>query len=336
MLRYTLNLIFLRSDNSKKYVSKQFQSFMRQNGILHQTSCVDTPSHNGVGKRENIHLLETAKALLFQMQVPKHFWADVVFIACFFINRMPSIVLNWDTPNHILFTNKPLFPIEPWIFGCTFFVRDARPHVSKPGPKSLKCIFLGYSRAQKGYMCYCPSLRRYLVSANIICLENTSFSQDPIHTSQGEDDDLLVYTLATLTPASMPPLTKPPITQVYTRRQHPLVTGPPPAASTSDPGISDDLLIPLRKGKHQCAHPISSFCSYGNLSSHSCSFIASLESIPLSNKVSEALAHPGWCSAMIEETDASTDNGTWDLVRLPVGKKVIGCRWVFTMKVNPK
>ena len=30
-----------------------------------------------------------------------------------------------------------------------------------------------------------------------------------------------------------------------------------------------------------------------------------------------------------------TDNGTWDLVRLPVGKKAIGYHWVFTVKVNP-
>ena len=53
------------------------------------------------------------------------------------------------------------------------------------------------------------------------------------------------------------------------------------------------------------------------------------------NKVSEALAHSGWRSAMIEEMHASTDNGTWDLVRLPTGKKAIGCRWVFIVKVNP-
>ena len=37
---------------------------------------------------------------------------------------------------------------------------------------------------------------------------------------------------------------------------------------------------------------------------------------------------------MIEEMDALTDNGTWALVRLPAGKKAIGCRWVFMMKVN--
>ena len=55
----------------------------------------------------------------------------------------------------------------------------------------------------------------------------------------------------------------------------------------------------------------------------------------MSNKVSEALAHPGWRSAMIEEMNALTDNGTCDLVHLPTEKKAIGCRWVFTMKVNP-
>ena len=33
---------------------------------------------------------------------------------------------------------------------------------------------------------------------------------------------------------------------------------------------------------------------------------------------------------MIEEMDALTDNGTWDLFRLPAG-----CQWVFIVKVNP-
>ena len=71
------------------------------------------------------------------------------------------------------------------------------------------------------------------------------------------------------------------------------------------------------------------------MSSHSYSFIASLDFISLPNKVYEAPAHPGWCSAMIEKMDPLTDNGTWNLVFLPVGKKVIGFHWVFTKKVNP-
>ena len=147
------------------------------------------------------------------------------------------------------------------------------------------------------------------------------FSPDPIHTNQGEDDDLLIYALASLAPASVPPLTKLPITQVYARRLHPPVSSPPSTTWTSDPVLSDDLPIALHKGKCQCTHPVSSFCSYNHLSSHSCSFIASLDSISLPNKVSEALAHPGWRSAMIEEMDALTDNDTWELVRLIAGKQ---------------
>ena len=186
---------------------------MLQNGILHQTSCFDTPSQNGVAERNNRHLLETAQALLFQMHVPKHFWADAISTACFFINWMSSSVLNWDTPYHILFPNGPMFPIEPRIFGCTCFVCS---HVSKLDSKSLKCIFLGYSRVQKGYRCYCPSLRRYLVSIDVTFLENVPFSLLSTHTSQREEDDLLVYTLASpiVSPDPAPVLAqvKPPIT----------------------------------------------------------------------------------------------------------------------------
>ena len=46
------------------------------------------------------------------------------------------------------------------------------------------------------------------------------------------------------------------------------------------------------------------------MSSQSCSFIASLDSISLTNTFQEALSHPGWHSAMIEEMDALDENGT--------------------------
>ena len=32
---------------------------------------------------------------------------------------------------------------------------------------------------------------------------------------------------------------------------------------------------------------------------------------------------------------ALDDNGTWDLVSLPTGKKAISCHWVFAVKFNP-
>ena len=84
------------------------------------------------------------------MHVPKHFWADAVSTACFLINRMPSSVLNWATPYNQLFPNNPLFPIDPKVFGCTCFVRNVCPHVSKLDPKSLKCILWDILVFKKG------------------------------------------------------------------------------------------------------------------------------------------------------------------------------------------
>ena len=99
-----------------------------------------------------------------------------------------------------------------------------------------------------------------MISIDVTFLENTLFSLNPIHTSKEEDDDLLVSALASPAPVSVPPLTKSPITQVYAQRLHPPVSSPS-TASTSDPILSDDLPIALSKGKCQCTHPISSFCS---------------------------------------------------------------------------
>ena len=93
-IQFYVSVQTLRSDNAKEYLLEPFQSFMLQHGILNQTSGVDKPSQNGVVESKNRHLLEIVGVLLFQMNVPKHFLADAVSTACFFINRMPSSVLN--------------------------------------------------------------------------------------------------------------------------------------------------------------------------------------------------------------------------------------------------
>lgn len=83
------------------------------------------------------------------MKVSKQFWDDAVSTACFLINRMSSNVLAGNMPYTVLFPNESLFLVEPKVFGCTCYVRDVRPFVTKFDPKTLKCVFLGYSRLQK-------------------------------------------------------------------------------------------------------------------------------------------------------------------------------------------
>jgi hypothetical protein len=50
----------------------------------------------------------------------------------------------------------------------------------------------------------------------------------------------------------------------------------------------------------------------------------------------QAKQDPKWHEAMVEELRALEENKTWELVKLPVGKKTISCKWVFTNKQNPE
>ena len=59
----------------------------------------------------------------------------------------------------------------------------------------------------------------------------------------------------------------------------------------------------------------------------------STEHIP--TRLSEALSHPKWKGAMIDEMHALEKNDTWDLTDLPKGKLTVGCKWVSTLKRNP-
>jgi hypothetical protein len=46
----------------------------------------------------------------------------------------------------------------------------------------------------------------------------------------------------------------------------------------------------------------------------------------------EAEHNPRWRKAMMEEMDSNEENGTWSLIVLPLGRKLIGVKWVFKVK----
>ena len=49
-----------RSDNGKEYFNEHLGNFFEEKGILHQSTCRDTPQQNGIAERKNKHLLEVA------------------------------------------------------------------------------------------------------------------------------------------------------------------------------------------------------------------------------------------------------------------------------------
>ena len=81
-------------------------------------------------------------------------------------------------------------------------------------------------------------------------------------------------------------------------------------------------------------HPIYTFLSYHCLSSPYSAFISTLSSVSILHIVHEALSHPGWKHVIIEKMTTLHSTGTWDLGPLPAGKSLVGCRWVYIVKIG--
>ena len=93
---------------------------------------------------------------------------------CYLINLMSSSVSHDQIPYSIIFPNQPLFCLLPLVFGCVCFVHILTPEQDKLSAKAANCVFLGYSRLQRGYRCYSHDTHQYFVFANVTFFENSS------------------------------------------------------------------------------------------------------------------------------------------------------------------
>jgi hypothetical protein len=94
---------------------------------------------------------------------------------------MPSSVLDGVSPHSLLYPSTPPFPLPLKVFRCVCYVHNLGLGYDKLEPRAIKCVFLGYSKTQKGYRCYSPVSCHYLTSVDITFVE--SFPYFPVATS---------------------------------------------------------------------------------------------------------------------------------------------------------
>ncbi|KAL0667809.1 hypothetical protein Bca4012_030513 [Brassica carinata] len=174
---FNAKIKILRSDNGGEYTSNAFKQHLAKCGMIHQNSCPYTPQQNGVAERKNRHLMEVARSMMFHTNVPKRFWGDAVLTACYLINRIPTRILQDQSPYEVLNRNKS--SIEHMrVFGCLCFVLIPGERRDKLAAKSTKAVFIGYSPHQKGYKCYVQESRRVLISRDVKFVESRGYYEE--------------------------------------------------------------------------------------------------------------------------------------------------------------
>lgn len=65
----------LRTDNGTEYLAGELQEMLKEDGVQHQTTMPYSPQQNGVAERFTRTIVERARTMLIEANLPKESWA---------------------------------------------------------------------------------------------------------------------------------------------------------------------------------------------------------------------------------------------------------------------
>lgn len=361
----------LRTDNGTEYFNKNCSNFLKDCGIVHQSSAPYTPEQNGMAERMNRTLVEKARCMLLDGKLSIKFWAEAINTAAYIVNRSPSRVISNKTPEEMWSGVRPELS-HFRVFGCKAMMHVPKEKRKKFDPKSIQCIMVGYSETSKAYRLFDSAAMKTIISRDVVFLEdercdNVSsectasggchfYFEVENSKSQTEFEDEMVQSFGTSTEV---------------------------VASVDDPQIesADSIISNEQNGAGASAiengsissESESSYDSYDSCQESSTSLeeesdlyvppsTTNLDNLQARrssrNKkptdktdfvsylavnahdpvtVEEALSSPNaskWQEAMEREYESLLENRTWSLVNLPPDRKPINCKWVFKTKCD--
>ncbi|PKI45871.1 hypothetical protein CRG98_033670 [Punica granatum] len=128
------------------------------------TSCVDTPQQNGRVERKHRHILNVARALMFQASLPTRLWGECVSTAIHLINITITPLLGNKSPHEVLFGKPPNYS-NLRVYGSLRYAHTRTK--DKFEPRSRKCAFIEYPHGKKGWRLYDLKYRQVFVSRDV-------------------------------------------------------------------------------------------------------------------------------------------------------------------------
>jgi len=280
---------------------------------------------------------------------------------------MPTPLLQNNSPFELLF-KKPRDYNFLRTFGSACWPNLHPYNSNKLQPRSLQCVFMGYSLRHKGYKClHIPTGRLYF-SRDVIFQEDTYpfiNSSKPTVSSSESNPSFFSPSFSILQPTSTNSPCCPAIPRVAISPPHLENSCSPPmdnqslvssslnsrispvslnatSPSTSPLPNSTDTShtapMPINthhmmtRSKHQISKPTLLPDGTNKYPiPHALLTTTSLDEIEPTYH-STAIRHPKWRAAMNNEFDALLKNHTWTLVPSSTAQNLIGCKWVFRIK----
>ena len=184
------------------------------------------------------------------------------------------------------------------VFGCQAYAHIPKDERHKFDPKAKRCIFLGYGENTKGYRLYDIVKKKVIISRDVVFDETKCGVQEESASINTPTDPVPDTKYVDLDTDEEEQQDIQEVQDVPNPDQHPRVRRPP-----------------------------DRYGEWVNLTLN--------QKEPTS--VSEAMNSKDkekWLDAMNKEMVSLQKNGVWDLVELPKGRKLVGSKWVFKVKVD--
>ena len=323
----------IRTDNGGEYCSKEFESFLKENGIVHQLTVPYNPAQNGVAERMNRTVMESARAMMSHSNLPNQFWAEAVNTSVYICNRCPTSALDGVTPYECLFKQKPDVG-NLHVFGCVSYVHIPDGQRTKLEGKSRKSIFVGYPEGTKGYKFYDPSSRKFFRSRDVVFQERKFYdfeSKQSVSSDDHEDvKDVPVSINAPVAGNSddEDPERAPGDENANAGNMQDMNRNNQVGATFEENFMEEVRQVGEKRVKRPPARYVEECHVTSNLTA---------DNVDEPSNVHEAVTgeySSEWKSAMESEYNSLLENNTWDLVPPPENKNVIGSKWVYKVKRN--
>ena len=286
----------IRTDNGGEYTGHCFQSICKESGIVHQFTTPYTPQQNGVCERKNRTLMEMARCLLFENNMPKKFWAEVVNTSNYIQNRSFTKSLEKKTPFELWYEFQPSLD-NLRIFGSVCYMLVPSEKRGKLDKRGEVGVLMGYSEVTKGYRIFNMETQKLLISRDVVIdeISKWNWSKEEI---QNKGDDALSQG-----------------EEVEGNEIHDNDDDDPFENSIE---VDEENEVGVRG-----LRPLTEIYERVNVA------------LCDPTSVEEAFEKKEWRQAMNDELKMIEKNETWSLVTKPRKKYAIGVKWIFRTKYNP-
>ncbi|GJZ46052.1 putative RNA-directed DNA polymerase [Tanacetum coccineum] len=267
--------------------------------------------------------------------LPTSFWGEALNTAVHVINLTPCVPLRFDVPDRV-WSGKDVSYRHLRVFGCKASVHIPKDERSKLDVKGKPCVFLGYGQDEFGYRLYDPVQKKLVRSRDVVFeedqtlkdVENAERETIPQH-----NDDLI-----DLDPVPPKHFDSQFGDDIQNDEEHDEEQGADDVDAQEQPNLDEDVhpelpvpdmppFLPLRRSTRD-HHPSTRY------SAHEYVLLTDGGEPECYAEAMEDEHKKEWFEAMEDEMNSLHENNTFELVKLPKGKRALKNKWVYKLKTE--